>query len=53
MEEYLMKFVSSITPCGMPNLMVYGNVFKWGECEWRFVKESSVGFVADDSMIFY
>ena len=50
--EYLMKFVNSIPPCGMTNLVVNGYVFKWDECGWRFVEMVAVDYMVDDSAFF-
>ena len=50
--KYLMKFVSSIPPCGMTNLVVNGYVFKWGDCGWKFVEKVAADYIVDDSVFF-
>ena len=50
--KYLMKFVDSIPPCGMTNLVVNGCEFEWGECGWRFVEKVAADYIVDDSAFF-
>ena len=50
--KYLMKFVSSIPPCGMTNLVVNGYVFKWGDCGWKFVEKVVADYIVYGSVFF-